>query len=137
VPDRLLLLLLVGLLIVGAWLVLRAWRRWRVARLGESPLLAEFAPIGRPAVIAFSSPSCVDCRSRQAPALARLAREAGDGITVRTVSALDHPSLVERIGILTVPATVVVDAGGRLRHLNLGFTPADRLHEQVRSASVR
>lgn len=136
-PERLLVLVLMVVLVVVGWAALRLWRAWRVARLSDVPLLADLAPAGRPAVIAFSSPSCADCRTRQAPALARLALETGDRVTVRTVSALEHSALVQRIGILTVPATVVVDGAGRLRHLNLGFTPADRLREQVLGALAR
>jgi hypothetical protein len=66
-------------------------------------------------------------------ALARLAATLGDRVTVRTLSALEHPTLVERVGVLTVPATIVVDADGRVRHLNLGYAAEATLHKQLTS----
>jgi hypothetical protein len=131
--ERILILLLLGLAIAAGWGLLRLWRRLKLHRLrAESPLVA-LVPTGRPAVVAFSTPSCAECHIRQAPALARLAAALGESITVRSLSALDHPDLVQRIGILTVPATIVLDADGRVRRLNLGYTSAARLREQVLS----
>lgn len=133
--ERLLILAAVALGVALVWAGLRAWRARRVARLaGEAPL-AGIVPPGRPAVVAFTSPGCAECRSRQAPALARLEAELGDAVTVRTLAAPDHPDLAGRLGILTVPATVVLDARGAVRQLNLGFAPAERLAEQVRGAA--
>jgi hypothetical protein len=64
-----------------------------------------------------------------------LAGELGEDVAIVRLSALEHPELVEQAGILTVPATVVLDASGAVRHLNLGFTDAARLATQVRGAS--
>ena len=50
---------------------------------------------------------------------------------VRSLSAFDHPELVQRVGILTVPATVVLDAAGAVRHLNLGYASDGKLREQL------
>jgi hypothetical protein len=61
----------------------------------------------------------------------RLAAALGDKVTVRSLSALEHPDLVQQIGILTVPATVVLDAAGTVRHLNLGYASDARLREQL------
>jgi hypothetical protein len=47
---------------------------------------------------------------------------------------LDHPDLVQKIGILTVPATVVLDSSGTVRHLNLGYASDVRLREQLAGA---
>lgn len=48
------------------------------------------------------------------------------------LSALDHPELVERLGILTVPATVILDTRGTVRHLNLGYADDAKLTAQLR-----
>ena len=130
--ERLLILLLVVALLAAGWGLLRLWRRRQLARLRRQTPLAGIVPAGRPAVVAFSTPRCVECRARQQPALERLARSLGEAATVRTISALDHPELVSQIGILTVPATVVVDARGVVRHLNLGYRGEQTLQEQVR-----
>ena len=102
-------------------------------RLGADMPLAELIPTGRPAIVAFSTPTCAECLTRQAPALARLSAALGDAIIVRSLSALDHPDLVDRIGILTVPATVILDREGHVRNLNLGYASDERLHAQVMS----
>ncbi len=118
-----------------AWAGLRLWRAARLRRLASESPFAGLVPPGRPAVVAFSTPTCAECHSRQLPALARLTAALGDGAVVTTLSALDHPELVDRIGILTVPATVVLDERGHVRQVNLGFADERRLAAQLQSAS--
>lgn len=131
--ERVVLLLVIAAAVALVWAGLRVWRARRVAGLaGEAPL-GGLVPAGRPAVVAFTSPGCAECCSRQAPALARLGAELGESVTIRTLTAPDHPDLAAKLGILTVPATVVLDGRGAVRRLNLGFAPADRLAAQVRS----
>ena len=130
--ERALILLLVALGIAVTYGLLRLWRVLKLRRLRADTPLASLVPPGRPAVVAFSTPSCAECYTRQAPALARLAAALGDAVTIRSLSALEHPELIERMGILTVPATVVVDAASTVRHLNLGYASEARLYEQVR-----
>src|SRR5688500_7084588 len=100
--ERLLILgLLVALVLVG-WLLVRLWRAARLRRLrAEDRPLVALVPLGRPAVVAFSTPTCAECHTRQAPALARLAAEMGDATTIRTVSALEQRDLADHVGILT------------------------------------
>jgi len=132
--ERVFILGGLALLIAAGWAGVRVWSAWKLRRLRAAAPLADLAPPGRPAVIAFSTPSCVECRTRQAPALARLAAVLGDQVTVRSLSALEYPDLVQKIGILTVPATVVLDSVGTVRHLNLGYASDARLREQLAGA---
>src|SRR3954453_19549623 len=129
--ERIFILVGLALVIAVGWAAVRLWSAWKLRRLRAAAPLADLAPPGRPAVIAFSTPSCAECHTRQAPALARLAATLGDQVTVRSLSALDHPDLVQQIGILTVPATLVLDAAGTVRHLNLGYASDVRLREQL------
>src|SRR5690606_21558246 len=115
---RLLILALCALAVAAVWGALRAWRAARIRRLRDASPFRDIIPPGKPAVIAFSTPTCAECHTRQAPALARLADDMGADVTLRSLSALDHPDLVAQIGILTVPATVVLDRAGTVRHLN-------------------
>jgi thiol-disulfide isomerase/thioredoxin len=131
--ERLLLLGGVVLAVAVVWLVVRLWRTRRLAALRDTSPLATIVPVGRPAVVAFSTPTCAECRTRQAPALARLRAEFGDTISVQTLAATEHPELVDQLGVLTVPATAVVDARGVVRQLNLGFADTARLAAQVRA----
>src|SRR3954470_9821205 len=134
--ERIGILIGLALMIVAGWFAIRLWSAWKLRRLRAAAPLADLVPSSRPAVIAFSTPSCAECRTRQAPALARLAAALGDQVTVCSLSALEHPDLVQRIGILTVPATVVLDSAGMVRHLNLGYASDVRLREQLASAST-
>jgi thiol-disulfide isomerase/thioredoxin len=129
--DRLLILALVAVLIAAGWAILRLWRAWKVRRLGADTPLASLVPLGRPAIVAFSTPSCAECRTRQAPTLARVSAALGDAVIVRSLSALEHPDLVDRIGILTVPATIILDRDGHVRNLNLGYASDERLSAQL------
>jgi thiol-disulfide isomerase/thioredoxin len=132
--ERVIILIALALLIASGWALIRLWSAWKLRRLRAAAPLADLAPTGRPAVIAFSTPTCAECRILQAPALSRLAAALGDRVTVRSLSALEYPDLVQKIGILTVPATVVLDAAGAVRHLNLGYTSDVRLREQLAGA---
>ena len=129
------------LLLVGAgaalWAGLRVWRAAKVRRLAAEAPFSGLVPDGRPAVVAFSTPTCGQCRSMQAPALSRLSQLLGEQATITTLSAIEHPELVERIGILTVPATVVLDARGIVRGVNLGFADERRLAAQLSEAVAR
>jgi hypothetical protein len=129
--ERIFVLVALAVAIAAAWGLVRAWRAWKLRRLGSQAPFSAVAPRGRPAVIAFSTPMCAECHTRQAPALARLTAALGDAVTVRSVSALDHPDLVRRVGVLTVPATVVLDASGAVRHLNLGYASDAKLRQQL------
>lgn len=134
--ERLLVLVGVTLAVAIVWALVRAYRAHRLAALRDTAPLAGYVPPGRPAVIAFSTPTCAECRTRQAPALERLGAELGDAVSVRTLAATEHPELVAQLGVLTVPATAVVDARGVVRQLNLGFTDAARLAAQVRDLAA-
>jgi hypothetical protein len=129
--ERMLILGFVALAIAAGWALLQLWRRMKLRGLAAEAPLVGLVPSGLPAVVAFSTPTCAECRTRQSPALDRLASALGDRVTVRSLSALDHLDLIQRIGILTVPATVVLDRDGRVRSLNLGYTSDERLREQI------
>lgn len=131
--DRLLLIVAVVAAVVLVWYCLRIWRAWKLRSLAHETPFAGIVPTGRPAVIGFSTPGCVECRSRQAPALAQLASDLGEAIQVCTLAAQDYPHLIDRLGILTAPATVVLDAAGMVRYVNLGFTDAATLAAQIHS----
>ncbi len=133
--ERLLLIAAVVALIALGWGCFRLWRARKIRTLARETLFAGIIPAGKPAVVGFSTPGCVECRTRQAPALAQLATALGDSVTVRTLAAPDYPRLVDRLGILTAPATVVLDAAGVVRYVNLGFTDAATLAAQLSSVN--
>ena len=137
--ERTLVVILVALVLVMAWWLFGLWRDWRVRRLRSSPIVPELVPLlkpGRPTVLAFSTPGCRECRSLQLPALQQLRARLQDRVHVVHISAPEHPALVSQFGILTVPATVILDAAGVARHINLRYTSADQLQSQVLELSL-
>jgi thiol-disulfide isomerase/thioredoxin len=95
--------------------------------------LRRLLPPGQAALLYFSGPRCAPC-ARQRSIIERLRRSAG--LAVVEVDVVERPDLAQRFGILTVPSTAVVAGDGRVLALNFGFTPAERLSAQVRSAGL-
>jgi thiol-disulfide isomerase/thioredoxin len=129
--ERIVILLAVALSVAAIWGLVRLWQRRMVSQMQVATPFSALVPANMPAVIAFSSPTCSECRTRQAPALTRLEQELGAQVAIVRLSAPEHPELVEHAGILTVPATVVLDRSGVVRHLNLGFADTLRLKAQI------
>jgi hypothetical protein len=129
--ERVFILLALVALGALAWQLLRVRQARRLRTLAVEQPFAGIVPPGRPAVVAFTLPSCVDCRARQTPALERLRTRLGPAVAVATLPADAHSGLVDRLGILTVPSTVVLDARGGVRFLNQGFADEAQLANQL------
>lgn len=82
-------------------------------------------------ILAFSSADCPQCHRLQAPALQRVLEARGPAVALMEVDAPNSPELTQHYQVLTVPTTVVLDATGRARAVNYGFTNTQRLLEQV------
>jgi len=135
--DRVLILVsvavLVAALVVGGRLV-AARRR---LRLREAPPAAlwtalESEPDGRPTVVAFSTPSCIACHTAQRPALAALEARGGGTVRILHVDAAARPEVARAFGVMTVPATTVLDERGAVVAANQGFATAETLAGQLR-----
>lgn len=139
--GRLLLLMGLGagfsLLALGARGLTRRRLR-RLERLGTDGTwrALQTAPDGRPAVVVFSTPACAACRTAQKPAVAALERRAAGGVRVLEIDAAAHPDTAQVFGVLTVPATAVLDRTGRVAALNHGFATTDRLADQLSFAEA-
>lgn len=129
--DRLIILFVVAAALAAGYGLLRLWQARRLRALAAERPFADLLPAGRPAVVAFTLPGCADCKARQAPALRRLGESLGARVHIRTLSVAEHPDLADRLGLLTVPATAVVDGRGVLRHINQGFADEGRLTSQL------
>jgi len=117
-----------GLLWVAYW----GWLRRRMRRLAVAvlpPSLQQLVQPGRPAILYFTTDSCVQCRMQQAPALERLA--AATGIPVHKFDAVVQSDLTSFYGVMTVPTTVVLDPERRPQAINYGLAPLQKLQEQV------
>lgn len=129
--ERLLILLALAALIAAVWALLRWWRRRLLAALADQQPFAAILPVSGPAVVAFTLPTCAECRARQAPALERLRGQVDSAVTITTLAADRHGDLLARLGIMTVPATAVLDAIGAVRAINQGFADEARLRRQL------
>jgi len=129
--ERLLILLAFGSSIALGWLLLRRLLAQRLQQLATQRPFTALVPSGRPAIVAFTLPTCVECRTRQTPTLTRLQQQLGAAAQIMTLRADNHGELVTQLGIMTVPATVVLDATGVVRALNHGFADEARLLGQL------
>jgi thioredoxin 1 len=120
--------ILIAGILVGAywglnWLIIA---RARGKRLG----LETISP-GIPAILYFTTPTCVPCRTVQRPALAKLQERLGDSIQVIEVDAAAQPELANYWGVLSVPTTFIIDGRGRPRRVNHGVSSAEKLQNQI------
>jgi thiol-disulfide isomerase/thioredoxin len=143
ISERVVLLVGFVLLIGLAVLTVRLWIRARDRRRQAAPVeplwdALDARPDGRPTVVAFSTPSCLACKSAQLPALNALVEQLGpEAVRVIQIDATIQPSVAEKFGILTVPTTVILAQSGQVATTNNGFAPVDRLAQQVQAASAR
>ena len=126
VADRLLVLGVVATTLVVLWLAVH-WRGGRYRARSAADLVRGEMPL----VLAFSTPDCVPCRTVQKPALEELRRRFPGRVVVREVDAVLEPALAARFGILTVPSTVLISAGGRVVAINQGAVGWERLAAQL------
>lgn len=124
-------MLVAALVLSGRWLARRRLSRLRT--LGPAALWEALGsvPDGRPTVVAFSTPTCAACRTAQQPALSALEERSRDGVRILQVDASRRPQVARTFGVLTVPATVILDADGAVLAANHGLATAERLATQL------
>jgi thiol-disulfide isomerase/thioredoxin len=137
--ERIIIVLSCAALLVVAIALTRWWNARRIRDLQEvSPDWTALGtePDGRRTLIAFSTPSCAACHKAQAPAIDLVRAEIGDeALRVIKIDAASQPRVASAFGILTVPSTVIVAAGGqRIVAVNQGFAPSARLVQQLQLA---
>jgi thioredoxin 1 len=126
---------LVALIIIGVgvgffWLISRILiTRARGKRLG----LEAIKP-GIPAILYFTTPDCLPCKTVQRPELQKLAARLEPDLQIIEVDASSQPELADYWGVLSVPTTFIIDSKGRPRQVNYGVTRADKLFKQIQSA---
>lgn len=123
---------LVAVAVLGGRLLARS----RLRQLQERRAAALWAalcvgPDGRATVVAFSTPTCAACRAAQRPALAALEERADDRVRVIHVDASERPDVASLFGVLTVPATMVLDEHGAVIAANQGFATTEKLAVQL------
>ncbi len=107
----------------------QVWQSIRRRRALGSSALPELTN-GAPGVLLFTGTLCADCQ-RQKEILDVLRDDLGNGWRVREVQAARERPLAHRFRIASVPATVVLDAGGRPVAINYGLAPAETVRRQL------
>jgi thioredoxin 1 len=86
---------------------------------------------GIPAILYFTTLTCVPCKTIQRPALQKLKESLGERIQIIEVDASTNTELASTWGVLSVPTTYVFDDKGRSRYVNHGAVMADQLFQQL------
>ncbi len=128
--------------ILFAVLAIRWWVSRRDGQLRAAPpseiwgaLSAK--PDGRPTLVVFSSPSCVACRTTQAPAVDAMTAKLGDSTPrLIKIDITEQPEVAHAFRVLTVPTTVILDVQGHVSAINHGFATSEHLADQVGSAQT-
>ncbi len=130
--NEILLRALAAILIIGAglaayWLVNRlVLARAQGKRRGLEPLES-----GLPAILYFTTPGCMPCKTVQRPALKQVERELEGRLQIIEIDASEQRELADYWGVLSVPTTFIIDSRGRPRRINHGVVRADRLLKQI------
>lgn len=131
--ERLIILVVLGTLAVVSYRLFRRVQVRHAAQLAPvDPLLVALRP-GVPAILYFTSPTCVPCKMQQRPAIQRLLNEMGDRVQVIEVDALEQPDAADRWGVLSIPTTFILDRQGQPRQINYGVTRVEKLKHQLQS----
>lgn len=120
-------ILALGLIAVG----LLAYRLWVRLQLGRNGLAIPGYRRGRPAILYFTAPGCLPCQTVQRPALDELTQQFGPRLQILEIDALQHPTLADSWGVLSLPTTFLIDSAGRPRRVNHGAARALKLRDQL------
>lgn len=85
----------------------------------------------KPVIVYFTTPDCAPCKTVQRPALNRVSQLLGERLEVVEIDASQRPDLAKIWGVMSVPTTFLLDAGGEARFVNNGVTRAEKLMEQL------
>jgi thiol-disulfide isomerase/thioredoxin len=129
--ERIIFTLVLAALGVVAY---RAFSRYHVMRAAagatSDPILSDLKP-GIPAIVYFTTPTCVPCRTQQQPALARLQTELGDNIQVVRIDATQDSDAADRWGVFSAPTTFVLDGAKHVLEVNHGVADTPKLRRQI------
>ncbi|MFM2032560.1 MAG: hypothetical protein RLZZ297_1325 [Chloroflexota bacterium] len=127
--------ILVLTLIAAAVVFLRWYLQQPTRRAHATAVILPIDHHGKAGIVALTAPGCTQCERLQKPALLRIS-DKRDDINVSTADIGDHPDLVKRLGIMTVPTTIVHSADGTIHHVNLGYTDDVTLYNQLAIVSA-
>ncbi len=133
-PEFVTRLAILAALGVLSWLIVAVSRIYINGRkrqaLAAEPL-TEGATSSTIRILAFSTETCRQCHTHQWPAIQRVVALRPERVVGEDIDATNHPDLVARYHILTVPSTVVLDGHGNVQAVNYGFVNTQGLLKQI------
>jgi len=108
-------------------------RRLGALKPADDPILSRLQG-NIPAIVYFTTPGCIPCKTQQQPALARLIDDLADQIQILQIDATQEPEVASKWGVMTAPTTFVLDANGKTYAINYGVADANKLKRQLSSA---
>jgi thiol-disulfide isomerase/thioredoxin len=132
-------LIIVMVLSAVGFLAYEAFSRYHVRRAAANantdPILNDLRP-GIPAIVYFTTPACVPCRTQQQPALAQLQAELGDNIQIVKIDATQDSSTADRWGVFSAPTTFVLDGTKQVHEVNHGVADTPKLRRQLNALGM-
>ena len=129
--ERLLMVVAVTAIVV---IVYQLYTRRQLSVVGANrhidPILQGLNP-NIPAIIYFTTPSCLPCKTQQQPALHRLKTELGENVQIIQIDATEQPEAADRWGVLSAPTTFVLNAQGQPNAVNHGVADEYKLKRQL------
>lgn len=127
--------LLIALVLLAAGVIL--YRLWIARQKGVVDALIPVDPLladtqrGVPVIVYFTTPTCMPCKTVQAPALERLRNEID--VQIVKVDATIHSEAAHRWGVVSAPTTFVIDGQGVTRAVNHGVADFHTLKAQLQA----
>jgi thioredoxin-like negative regulator of GroEL len=87
---------------------------------------------GVPAILYFTTPTCMPCKTVQRPAIQKVRETLGQGIQIIEIDASQRADLAQEWGVMSVPTTFIIDKNGQPRQVNHGVTRAEKLLAQLK-----
>lgn len=121
-------------LLVGGYIAYQWYIRHQLASItngrNEDPILRD-VPNGRPAIVYFTTPNCLPCKTQQQPALSQLKADLGDNIHIIEIDATQQPDDADRWGVMSAPTTFILDTNGFPKLVNHGVADVQKLKRQT------
>jgi thioredoxin-like negative regulator of GroEL len=89
-----------------------------------------------PSILYFTGASCTICHTAQKPALRNLADGLTQSIEIREIDIAVEPTLAREYRVMSLPTTIVLDAGGQVADINVGFASGEKLRRQLVGAGM-
>jgi thiol-disulfide isomerase/thioredoxin len=120
--------------IIGVSIFLYKAVNRRLLLRAQSNMFSLFnTPLDKPVIVYFTTPDCAPCKAIQRPALNQLSGLMGDTLRVIEIDATQQPDVARRWGVMSVPTTFLLDAGGNARYVNTGVARIEKLMDQLRT----